>query len=341
MDPFERTGTQQVGLHEPKCGLADPAGPCKARNNLCKLEREGFIESSPAHDCVICSRNPGFCRECCCIFCRRVVDYSFGGYSYIKCEAVLEENYICGHVAHLECAHRSFMVGTVGGSIDLDVQYLCRLCDNKTNLMMHVEELLETCKSLQSRDEIEPILITGSYLLRGSGQMKARSLAKYVRSAMAKLKRGVDLAEVWKMGDNDEVSTEEDDDGPPYYFGRSENPLHRAIENLPAYIFEDFDVMAARLEGQIEEALKKLKSTQEAEYMLAKQKLYSQKDYIISLHRQQYHERCMIRAHIPIPFPDSSPYDIHLSNLVKLVHQVKREEEKFNAMLEEAAAKGS
>ncbi|KAG8044316.1 hypothetical protein GUJ93_ZPchr0139g33510 [Zizania palustris] len=180
---------------------------------------------------------------------------------------------------------------SAAGLLTIPLEYLCRLCDNKTNLMMHVEELLETCKSLQSRDEIEPILITGSYLLRGSGQMKARSLAKYVRSAMAKLKRGVDLAEVWKMGDNDEVSTEEDDDGPPYYFGRSENPLHRAIENLPAYIFEDFDVMAARLEGQIEEALKKLKSTQETEYMLAKQKLYSQKDYIISLHRQQYHER--------------------------------------------------
>lgn len=171
----------------PYARQADPAGPCKARNNLCKLEREGFIESSPAQDCDLCCKMPDFCRECCCVFCHRVVDYSFGGYSYIKCEAVLEENKICGHIGHLDCALRTFMAGTVGGCIDLDMQYCCRRCDNKTNLMLHVEKFLEICQSLQSRDDIEPILNTGLCLVRGSRQTRAKSLESIMRSAMAKV----------------------------------------------------------------------------------------------------------------------------------------------------------
>jgi len=179
--------TEQVRLHEPEPDVADPAGPCKARNSSCNLEREGFIESSPAQACNICCTVPGFCRECCCILCNRTVDYSFGRYSCIKCEAVVEENYICGHVAHLECALRCYMAGTVGGSIGLDVQYYCRRCDNKTNLMMHVEKLMETCQSLGSRNEIEPVLNMGLCLLRGSRQMRAKSLENHMRSAMAKV----------------------------------------------------------------------------------------------------------------------------------------------------------
>ncbi|KAL5219656.1 hypothetical protein ABZP36_020340 [Zizania latifolia] len=348
-------GTQQVGVHQPKCGLADPAGLCKARNNLCKLEREGFIESSPAQDCVICCKMPGFCRECCCVFCHRVVDYSFGGYSYIKCEAVLEENYICGHIGHLDCALRTFMAGTVGGKIDLDVQYYCRRCDNKTNLMMHVEELLETCQSLQSRDEIEPILNTGLCLLRGSRQKRAKSLENYMGSAMAKLKSGVDLAEVWKMEDNDgkaipnaaEVSTatggitvlgiqqapeENAPSGLPCNLAN--NDLQRAVENLPPYIAEDHNSMAVRLEDEIDHALKELKRSQEAEYRLAEQKLYSQKDHVLSLCRQLDSERSVLAD--PMPLSDSSQYNILFSNVLKRVEQVKHEQEKFRAMMEVA-----
>jgi hypothetical protein len=74
------------------------------------------------------------------------------------------------------------MAGTVGGTtIGLDVQYYCRRCDNKTNLMM------ETCQSLESRDEIEPILNMGLCLLRGSRQMRAKSLENHMASAMAKV----------------------------------------------------------------------------------------------------------------------------------------------------------
>ncbi|XP_006651815.1 uncharacterized protein LOC102713345 [Oryza brachyantha] len=339
----------------PHAKPADPTGPCKARNNLCKLESEGFIESSPAQDCVICCKMPGFCRECCCVFCRKVVDYSFGGYTYIKCEAVLEENKICGHIGHLDCALRTFMAGTVGGSIDLDVQYCCRRCDNKTNLMMHIEKLLETCQSLQSRDEIEPILNTGLCLLRGSRQAKAKSLENYMGSAMAKLKCGVDLAEVWKMEDNDIKSTanaevsqatsgvtvlgiqqapeESAPPGFPYYVDLADNDLQRAVENLPAYITEDHTTMSVRFEDSIDHALKELKKSQEAEYRLAEQKLYSQKDYVLSLYRQLDSERSVLADPMPLTDDDSPLYSTLISNVMKRVNQVKSEEDKLKVML--------
>uniref|UniRef100_A0A0D9VYY4 Uncharacterized protein n=1 Tax=Leersia perrieri TaxID=77586 RepID=A0A0D9VYY4_9ORYZ len=353
-DSIQRGGGEVRRVFCPN-GSADPVGPCRARNNLCKLERDGFTESSPAQDCVICCKMPGFCRECCCVFCRKVVDYSFGGYSYIKCEAVLEENYICGHIGHLDCALRTFMAGTVGGSIALDVQYCCRRCDNKTNLMMHVEKLLDTCQSLQSRDEIEPILNTGLCLLRGSRQIRAKKMEKYMGSAMAKLKCGVDLAEVWKMEDNDVESTlsaevfpatggvtvlgiqqAPEEDGPPgfpYYVDFADNDLQRAVENLPAYITEDHKTMSVRFEDQIDHALKELKRSQEAEYKLAEQKLYSQKDFVLSLYRQLDSERSILADPMPLTDGDSPQYDTLMSNVMKRVDQVKREEDKLKVML--------
>jgi hypothetical protein len=33
--------------------VADPCGLCKARNSLSNVEREGFVESSPAQTCNI------------------------------------------------------------------------------------------------------------------------------------------------------------------------------------------------------------------------------------------------------------------------------------------------
>uniref|UniRef100_A0A0E0GTM3 Myb/SANT-like domain-containing protein n=2 Tax=Oryza TaxID=4527 RepID=A0A0E0GTM3_ORYNI len=352
---IQRGGGEVRRVFCPYARQADPAGPCKARNNLCKLEREGFIESSPAQDCDLCCKMPDFCRECCCVFCRRVVDYSFGGYSYIKCEAVLEENKICGHIGHLDCALRTFMAGTVGGCIDLDMQYCCRRCDNKTNLMLHVEKFLEICQSLQSRDDIEPILNTGLCLVRGSRQTRAKSLESIMRSAMAKLKCGVDLAEVWKMEDNGINSTPSaevspatggvtvlgiqqapEEDAPPgfpYYVDLADNDLQRAVENLPAYITEDQHTLSVRFEDSIDHALKELKRSQEAEYKLAEQKLYSQKDHVLSLYRQLDSERSVLADPMPLADDDGSLYSTLITNVMKRVDQVKSEEEKLKVML--------
>ncbi|KAL6894060.1 hypothetical protein ACP4OV_008158 [Aristida adscensionis] len=358
-----RKGTHQVRLHEPESVLADPDGPCKARNKLCNLEREGFIESSQAHACNICCKEPGFCRECCCILCSKSIDYSFGGYNYIKCESVVKENYICGHVAHLECALRCYMAGTVGGSvIDIDVQYLCRLCDNKTNLMMHVEKLLETCQSLKSKNEIEPILNLGLCLLRNSKQIRAKRLENYMGSALTKLRCGVNLDEVWKMeGDEDrttliagmnspptngvtvlgtqQISDEDTLSGHPDLIDPLvDNELQRADENLPVFITGDHNVMSSKFEDWIDLALEELKKSQEAEYRLAEQKLYSQKDNILGLYRQLDSERTELSN--PSPLSHGSNYRAILSNVLKRVDQVKREEEKLKSMLKVAGGFG-
>ncbi|CAL4919034.1 unnamed protein product [Urochloa decumbens] len=354
-------GTQQVRLHEPEPVVADPAGPCKARNSLCNLEREGFIESPPAQACNICCTVPGFCRECCCILCNRTIDYSFGSYSCIKCEAVVEENYICGHVAHLDCALRCYMAGTVGGTIGLDVQYYCRRCDNKTNLMMHVEKLMETCQSLKSRDEIEPILNMGLCLLRGSTQMRAKGLENHMGSAMAKLKCGVDLVEVWKMENNEDRATLSAENSPPAsgvtgvtVLGTRQVPevgvlsghpdlidpdeLTMAVENLPVYIPGDHNTASAKFEDEIDLALQELKKSQEAEYRVAEQRLYSQKDRILSLYRQLENERA--RLEDPLPLSDTSNYGAIIGNVYSYVHQAKHEEEKFKCMLKVAGGFG-
>ncbi|CAI9759951.1 unnamed protein product [Fraxinus pennsylvanica] len=53
-------------------------------------------------------------------------------------------------IAHIECALRAYMAGTFGGSIGLEIEYYCRRCDSRTDLILHVERLLQTCKLVNS-----------------------------------------------------------------------------------------------------------------------------------------------------------------------------------------------
>ena len=176
-----------------------------------------------------------------------------------------------------------------------------------------------------------------------------------MRSAMAKLKCGVDLAEVWKMEDNGINSTPSaevspatggvtvlgiqqapEEDAPPgfpYYVDLADNDLQRAVENLPAYITEDQHTLSVRFEDSIDHALKELKRSQEAEYKLAEQKLYSQKDHVLSLYRQLDSERSVLADPMPLADDDGSLYSTLITNVMKRVDQVKSEEEKLKVML--------
>lgn len=161
---------------------------CKAGNRKCNsLFSEADSLSLVALPCDLCCSEPRFCRDCCCILCSKTIDLKYGGYSYIKCEAIIE-GFICGHVAHLNCALRSYMAGTVGGSIGLDVEYYCRRCDAKTSLVPHVTTLLKTCESINSRDEIEKILNVGVCILRGSQRTNARGLLNRIESTITEVK---------------------------------------------------------------------------------------------------------------------------------------------------------
>jgi len=100
---------------------------------------------------------------------------------------VVDEKFICGHVAHMDCALRAYLAGKVGGSIDLDAQYYCRCCDNKTDLLTHVTKLIKTCESIDSRDDIEKMLNMCFCILHGSEQERAKDLQNRVALIMAKV----------------------------------------------------------------------------------------------------------------------------------------------------------
>ena len=161
---------------------------CKAGNKMCdSLILEEVEKYSPAMPCDICCSEPGFCRDCCCILCCKMVSSAYGGYSFIKCQVKIGEG-ICGHVAHMECALRSRMAGTVGRSIGLDAEYHCRRCDGRTDLISHVNKLLQTCNAIDLDDEIQKkILNLGACLLRGSQKAVAKELLSHIELAISKV----------------------------------------------------------------------------------------------------------------------------------------------------------
>lgn len=184
-----------------KSELANESRDCKAGNQMCTLKAKARSNALAARSCDICCSEAGFCHECCCILCCKTVDWTYGGYSFIRCEAVVDEKFICGHVAHVDCALRAYLAGKVGGNIGLDAQYYCRCCDNKTDLLSRVVKFFKICKSLDCRDDIEKILNLGLCILRGSEQEKAKDLQNRIALINAKLKHGVSLDEIWREED--------------------------------------------------------------------------------------------------------------------------------------------
>ncbi|KAK1592481.1 hypothetical protein Q3G72_025646 [Acer saccharum] len=177
---------------------------CKAGNKKCNsLVLQAEYSSLTAMPCDICCIEPQFCGNCCCILCDKFINLNYGGYSYIKCEAQVGEGYMCGHVAHLNCALRCFMAGTIGGSIGLDAEYCCRRCDAKTDLILHATRLVRTCKSVDCQDDIEKILKVGVCILHGSQKTSAKELLSHIELAIKKLKHGTSLGDIWKVEDSD------------------------------------------------------------------------------------------------------------------------------------------
>lgn len=116
------------------------------------------------------------------------------------------------------------------------------------------------------------------------------------------------------------------------------NDFKTAVENLPVYITGDHNIGSAKFEDEIGLALQELKKSQEAEYMVAEERLYSQKDHVLSLYRQLESERAQLAD--PIPLSDTSHYGVILANVLSLVDQAKREEVKLKSMLKVACGFG-
>ncbi|KAL2945339.1 Protein OBERON 2 [Bienertia sinuspersici] len=180
--------------------LSPDAVGCKAGNRLCSSLIEDQISPAVAHTCDVCCSEPGFCRDCCCILCSKPIESTFGGYNFVRCEAVVHGDFICGHAAHINCALRAYMAGTVGGSVGLDTEYYCRRCDTRTDLTKHVTSLLKTCESVKSEDDIDKMLSVAACLLRGSQKKDSKRLLNLSNPFWRRqqLKAGYVLEDVWK-----------------------------------------------------------------------------------------------------------------------------------------------
>ena len=157
---------------------------CKAGNRICSSLT--ITNSFLAISCDIYWSDPCFCRDCCCILCCKTISSDYDVQNYIRCESIVD-GYICGHVSHLDCALRAYMAGTVGGSINLDAQYLCRYCGSRMDLVPHVLKLLNICTSVASRADIEIFLNVGICILRGSKKKSGKDLLHHIESIKAKV----------------------------------------------------------------------------------------------------------------------------------------------------------
>ncbi|XVE81635.1 hypothetical protein DITRI_Ditri15bG0080900 [Diplodiscus trichospermus] len=307
---------------------------CKAGNKKCNsLFAEAESPSLVPLPCDLCCSEPRFCRNCCCILCSKTVDLKYGGYSFIKCEAMVN-GCICGHVAHLNCALRSYMAGTVGGSIGLDAEYYCRRCDAKTFLVPHVTRLLKTCEAIDSRDEIEKILNLGVCILRGSEKTNAISLLNRIDSAITELKCGTSLEDIWKVRESEfAIST-----GVIHNGNVELKPTNNkdSLDSGPCLvsvlsISSDYHIEYLKLENEIDQVLQDLRKEQESEYKIAEERLYAQKNYLRNLYQQLDKERSEL-SHLA----SGTKADAMLNAILNRVDQIKQEVMKLKEMEEVA-----
>lgn len=344
---------------------------CKAGNAKCHLET-GTGKFSNAVDCDICCVESGFCRECSCILCGKSIDQELGEYYFIQCEGNQGEDLICGHAAHLECAVICQTAGVVR-SIGLDVEYYCRRCDKKTDLLKHVLGLIPT-PELSKTVDFESSLKLALRLVQGTQQYGARILENLLQKAVKKLQSGMKLQDIFGDLQNSSVTVNADqterlpaspvstsaatnegaDNGirsasrtvcsdllqsktlaPDMSSEKGNASAHdqfkktrllsedtrRAsdLQNSPDYI------RRLKLENMVFQSLHMLRQSQETEFKLAQEKLFAQKEFVLSLFRQLEGTSCDF-ANNPSP---------------SLENSAEKEHEKFVNMLAIANGFGS
>ncbi|KAG4921104.1 hypothetical protein AAZX31_18G112600 [Glycine max] len=295
---------------------------CKARNKKCtSLVLEEIEKYSPAMPCDICCSEPGFCRDCCCILCCKTVSSAYGGYNYIKCQVNVGGG-ICGHVAHMECALRCLLAGKVGGSIGLDAQYHCRRCDGRTDMISHVNNLIQTCRAADLDAEIrKKILNLGACLLRGSQKPVAKELLCRIELAISKLKCGTNLEDIWKE-DYSFVAHSADNGNDVMEVMVYDDPFE-VRTGLESY---DFLPRSLKLESEVDQVLQALRKSQELEYKVAEETLQDQKTYLKRLYQQLDREKYELACQ------NSSTSDVSSSAVRERKKQIRREVAKFEIM---------
>ncbi|XP_017221697.1 protein OBERON 1 [Daucus carota subsp. sativus] len=276
---------------------------CKAGNKLCSSLTEP--EKPPANNfCDICCTVPEFCRDCCCILCSKTVNPAYENHGFIRCESTVENGINCGHVAHLECGLKANMAGTVGG---LDVEYYCRRCDTRTDLLPHVKKFIPICESISSLDDIKKILNLGVRVLHGSQRSAAKRLLHIFEIAMGK--QYEPRLEIVPVLDNDwNVDVRSTSQQGVMICHNGNHVVQSATDEehvdirqgSPKKVSTDFDpeVESLKLEHKVEQTLQALKESQELEFKIAKERLQNQKNCIQNLYQQLGKEKSQIERHM-------------------------------------------
>ncbi|GAB4843365.1 hypothetical protein Ancab_013331 [Ancistrocladus abbreviatus] len=310
---------------------------CKAGNRHCSsLIEEEKTSPVAAMLCDACCSEPSFCQECCCILCCKTTDLALGGYSFIRCEATVRDGLICGHVAHINCALRSYMAGTVGGSIGLDSEYYCRHCDTKTDLIQHVKGLLKMCESIESKDDIEKMLKLGVCILRGSQKKDAKVLLNLIELVLQKLECGSALKDIWKVEDDILSSTtggrfhlENSALGDANQHDLSDSGTGSLHSAPGSWSSADHESEYLKLGEEIDQVLEELRKSQDYEYMVARERLLAQRDYLLNLYQQLDNDKSELGKCIP-----RTDTNALLSAIVNREERIKQEVSKFKDMLE-------
>ena len=158
---------------------------CKAGNHDCGLEKGkslalGAIGVMP---CDICCSEPHYCRECLCILCGKNMSSGHSAFTSVRCFARLPGAEFCGHGAHLKCALDCQMAGVVK-PLGLNMEYICRRCDQKTDLREHVVHLLDALKYTNSRASVEENLTMALQIICGSEDGGAKRLSSLIEMAI-------------------------------------------------------------------------------------------------------------------------------------------------------------
>ncbi|KAL9669226.1 hypothetical protein QQ045_006769 [Rhodiola kirilowii] len=331
-DPRASSSSKSSSYMEDDSGSECQLKKCPAGKKFCKGLHLGA--EKPTMPCDICCTESDFCRHCSCILCSKTVKSSLGGYSYFRCETVVNEAYVCAHVAHLACAFLCYMAGTVGGVYKLDAAYYCRRCDGRSDLVPHATKFVETCKSINSGSDMEKILKLGICILRGSERETAQVLLRRIETAFYRLKNGSPLKSIWEAEDNlsakplSRFSNQSELKAEPISMDSS--VLGKAGQNNDmANSPDEQEISPLMLEDEIYDTLQSLKKLQEAEYQMVKEKLHVQKTYLLNLQEQLKHEKSQLATR-----SSSTDSNGMLNTVLSRTEQIKKELKKLRDMQE-------
>lgn len=191
--PFQVNSMAEASIKE--TGLQ-----CKLGNLKCALEldRSLSVGAIGVVPCNVCCSEPDFCRDCLCILCGKIINCEYTPYASIRCLARFSESGFCGHASHLMCALECQMAGVVM-QLGLDMEYICRRCDQKTDLREHVVHLLDSLRYTNSSTSAERNLGMALQIMQGTQREGAKILESLVKTAIQMMRKGSNIREVFDM----------------------------------------------------------------------------------------------------------------------------------------------